>query len=328
MKRRNFISLVGGSVVWPLAARAQQVQATKRIGVLMSVAGDDPEVPANIAAFKHELQKLGWSEGRNVRFDIRFASANPELMRAHAAELVSLAPDAILTASSQATSILRQQTNTIPIVFASAGDALASGLIVSQAHPGGNVTGFTTYEISIGGKLLGLLKEVAPHLTRAALLYNPGGPASLEVLRTIEDLAPSLGVKTFPIPGRDPAGIERDVNEFASAAGGGLLVTSGPGPVSNRNQIVALAARHRLPAIYMARYFVAGGGLLSYGAVQVDQYRRAAGYVDRILRGEKPADLPVQAPTKYELVINLKTTKALGLELPATVLARADEVIE
>jgi putative tryptophan/tyrosine transport system substrate-binding protein len=331
LRRRNFIALLGGAAAAgssPLAAHAQQAEHMRRIGLLISGGQDDPEVPANIGAFKQELQKLGWREGRDVGFDVRFASADPERMRSYAAELATSAPDAILTSSNQATSILGRHTRTIPIVFASAGDALGTGLIANMAHPGGNITGFTNYEISIGGKFLELLKEVAPRLDRAAVLYTPGGPAPLEVLRTIEAVAPSLGMKTFAVPGRDPAEIDRAIEAFSHEANGGVIVLSGPSITNYRNRIFSLAARHRLPAIYPYRFYATEGGLMSYGTSLIDQYRRAAGYVDRILKGEKPADLPVQAPTKYELVINLKTARALGLDMPPTLIARADEVIE
>jgi len=327
--RRKFITLVGGAAAaWPLVARAQQRERMRRIGLLIAGGQDDPEVPANIGAFKQELQKLGWREGHDVRFDIRFASADPERMRSHAAELTNSAPDAILTSSNQATSILGRRTRTIPIVFASAGDALGTGLIGNMAHPGGNITGFTNYEISIGGKYLELLKEVAPRVERVAVLYTPGGPAPLEVLRMVEAVAPSLGVRTFPVPSRDPAEIDQAIDAFSHEADGGVVVLSGPTITNHRKWIFSLAAQHHLPAIYPYRFYATEGGLISYGASLIDQYRRAAGYVDRILKGEKPADLPVQAPTKYELVINLKTAKTLGLEVPPTLLARADEVIE
>jgi putative tryptophan/tyrosine transport system substrate-binding protein len=329
MRRRDFIKvIIGSATAWPLAARAQQRERKRNIGVLLSFAQSDPEVNEDIAAFKHALQELGWTEGTNVRFAMRFAAADPERMQSNAAELVSLAPDVILTSSNMLTSIIGQQTHTIPIVFASAGDVLETGLITNLARPGGNITGFTTYEISMGGKLLELLKEAAPQLSRVAVIYQPGGPAPLEVLRIVETAAPSLGMKISSIPGSDPAEIERRVKVFADAADSGLLVTFGPATVRNRKQIITLAAQYRLPAIYPARYFVAEGGLMSYGASLLDQYRHAATYVDRILRGAKPSDLPVQAPTKYDLVINAKTAKMIGLDVPPSMLARADEVIE
>jgi putative ABC transport system substrate-binding protein len=327
MRRRKFITLLSGMAAMPFAVRAQQRDRIRLVGVLMSGRPDDPEVLETVSVFKQALQKLGWTDSSNVRFDTRFAAADPERIRSYAAELAALAPDVILTSSNQVTSIMGQQTHTVPIVFGSAGDVLGTGLVTSLAHPGGNITGFTTYEIAMGGKLLALLKEAAPRLTRVAVIYTPGGPAALEVLHLLEVAAPSLGLEISRIPGRDPAEVERGIGEFARDGDCGLYVTFGPATARNRKQIIALAARHRLPAIYPVRYFVADGGLMSYGASRVEQFRGAAAYVDRILRGERPGDLPVQAPTKYELVINLKTAKALGVAVPS-LLARADEVIE
>jgi putative ABC transport system substrate-binding protein len=280
-----------------------------------------------MAAFRESLQKLGWSEGRNVRFDYRWAGADPERMRAYAAELVSVMPDVMVSTSNQVTTILGQQTRTIPIVFF-ANDPLETGLITSMAHPGGNMTGFITFEFAISGKWLQLLNEVTPGLARVAGLYTPGGAGSLAMLRTIEDLGPSLGVETTSVPARDPAEIERVIDAFSREANGGLIVLTGPSTTANRELIIALAARHRLPAIYPGRDFVANGGLISYGADQVDLFRQAGSYVNRILRGEKPGDLPVQAPTKFELIVNLKTAKALGLNIPESFLLRADELME
>jgi putative ABC transport system substrate-binding protein len=329
MRRREFIVLLGGAVTaWPLVVtRAQQPDRTLRIGVLVPAVESDPAYQARIAAFRESLQKLGWSEGGNVRFDYRWAGVDPERMRASAAELVSLAPDVLLSVSNQATAILSQQTRTIPIVFV-ANDPVETGLITSMAHPGGNMTGFTPFEVSLGGKWLQLLKEVTPRLARVAVLYTPGGAGSLAMLRTIEEVGPSLGVETTSVPARDPAEIERAIDAFSREANGGLIVLTGPGTNANRELIIALAARHRLPAIYPSRDSVANGGLISYGADQVDQFRQAGSYVDRILKGEKPGDLPVQAATKFELIVNLKTAKALGLNIPESFLLRADELIE
>jgi putative ABC transport system substrate-binding protein len=328
MRRREFIVLLGGAVTaWPLVTRAQQPDRTLRIGVLVPAVESDPAYQARIAAFRESLQKLGWSEGGNVRFDYRWAGVDPERMRAAAAELVSLAPDVLLSVSNQATAILSQQTRTIPIVFV-ANDPVETGLITSMAHPGGNMTGFTPFEVSLGGKWLQLLKEVTPRLARVAVLYTPGGAGSLAMLRTIEEVGPSLGVETTSVPARDPAEIERAIDAFSREANGGLIVLTGPGTNANRELIIALAARHRLPAIYPSRDSVANGGLISYGADQVDQFRQAGSYVDRILKGEKPGDLPVQAATKFELIVNLKTAKALGLNIPESFLLRADELIE
>jgi putative ABC transport system substrate-binding protein len=328
MRRGVFIVLLGGAVTaWPLVTRAQQPDRTLRIGVLVPAVESDPAYQARIAAFRESLQKLGWSEGGNVRFDYRWAGVDPERMRASAAELVSLAPDVLLSVSNQATAILSQQTRTIPIVFV-ANDPVETGLITSMAHPGGNMTGFTPFEVSLGGKWLQLLKEVTPRLARVAVLYTPGGAGSLAMLRTIEEVGPSLGVETTSVPARDPAEIERAIDAFSREANGGLIVLTGPGTNANRELIIALAARHRLPAIYPSRDSVANGGLISYGADQVDQFRQAGSYVDRILKGEKPGDLPVQAATKFELIVNLKTAKALGLNIPESFLLRADELIE
>jgi len=332
MRRRDFVTLLGGagagsSLVWPLAALAQQPDRMRQIGVLMPSVESNPVYQARMAAFRESLQKLGWSEGRNVRFDYRWAGDDPERMRVYAAELVSLAPGVILSSTNQATAILSQQTRTIPIVFL-ANDPLETGLITSMAHPGGNMTGFSTLEVAMGGKWLELLKEAAPRLARVALLFTPGGQASLATLRLIEGLAPSLGVETTSVPARDPAEIERAIDAFSREANGGLIVLPGPGTIANRDLIIALAARHRLPAIYLGRESVASGGLISYGSDQVDQFRQAGSYVDRILKGEKPGELPVQAPIKFEMVVNLKTAKAMGLNIPESLLLRASELIE
>jgi putative ABC transport system substrate-binding protein len=329
LRRRQFITLLGGAAVaWPLAARAQQPERMRRIGVLMALNADDAEGQARIAAFVRGLQQLGWTVGKNVRIDYRLAGIDADTLRKYAAELVALAPDVILVQSSPAIAPLLQATQTVPIVFTLIADPVGAGYVDSLAHPGGNVTGFTVFEYSIGGKWLELLKEIAPRVTRVAVLREAAvaaGPAQFGAAQTV---APSLGMELRPVDTRDAGEIERAITAFARGANSGLLVTGSSSATLHRDLIVALAAQHRLPAVYFNRLFVTAGGLISYGADYVDQFRRASRYVDHILKGEKPANLPVQAPTKYELVINLKTAKALGLEMPATVLARADEVIE
>jgi putative ABC transport system substrate-binding protein len=328
LHRRDFISLIGGAAAaWPLAARAQQGEPMRRIGVLMYLAADDAEGQARLAAFAQALKQLGWSDGRNLRIDTRWANADD--IRKHAAELVALAPDVLLAATGTATvAPLLQATRTVPIVFVSVIDPVGAGFVASLAQPGGNATGFTIYEYSMSGKWLELLKEIAPGVTRAAVLRDPAVASGIGQFGAVQIVAPSLGVEVSPVDVRDADEIERAVAAFARGLNGGLIVTGSALGISHRDLIIALAARHRLPAVYPLRYYVTGGGLISYGPDSIDQFRRAAGYVDRILKGEKPADLPVQAPTKFELVINLKTAKALGLDIPSTVLARADEVIE
>jgi ABC-type uncharacterized transport system substrate-binding protein len=329
MKRREFITLLGGAAAaWPLVARAQQGERMRRIGILLPAAADDSEWQARVGAFLQALALLGWTIGRNVRIDTRWATVNAGEIRRHAAELVALAPNVILALSSAATAPLLEATSIVPIVFAGVADPVAAGYVESLARPGGNATGFTVYEYSIAGKWLQLLKEIAPSVTRAAILRDTGIAVGAGVFGTIQALGPSFGMELRPVNVRDASEIERALTAFAQVPNGGVIVSGGPQQAAHRELIIALVARHRLPAVYNARFFAAAGGLISYGADFLDQSRRAAGYVDRILKGEKPADLPVQAPTKYELVINLKTAKALGLEIPATVLARADEVIE
>jgi len=328
MKRREFITLLGGAAAWPLAARAQQPEKMRRIGVLMPSAADDPEFQARITAFLQELAQLGWLDGRNVRIDTRWGVADADSARKYATELVALAPDVILANSSAAIAPLLQATRTVPIIFTSVADPVGAGYVDSLARPGGNATGFLVWEYSIAAKWLELLKEIAPRVTRAVVLRESAiaaGPAQFGV---IQAAAAALGVELRPVDTRDAGEIERAITAFAQSANGGLIVTGSPAAIFHRRLIVALAARHRLPAVYFQRPFVADGGLISYGSDPIDQYRRAAGYVDRILKGEKPADLPVQQSTKFDLVINLKTAKALGLEIPSSVLARADEVIE
>jgi putative ABC transport system substrate-binding protein len=329
MKRREFITLLGGAAaVWPLAARAQQPEKMRRIGVLMYLAADDAEGQARLAAFAQALKQLGWSDGRNLRIDTHWATAE-DILRRHAAELVALAPDVLVAGTGTATvAPLLQATRTVPIVFVITIDPVGAGFVASLARPGGNATGFMAYEYSMGGKWLELLKEIAPGVTRAAVLRDPAVASGIGQFGAVQTVAPSLGVELSPVDVRDAGEIERAVAAFASGPNGGLIVTASSLGIVHRQTIIALAARHKLPAVYFNRAYVTAGGLISYAPDVIDEYRRAAGYVDRILRGEKPADLPVQAPTKYELIVNLKTAKALGLTVPDTVLARADEVIE
>jgi len=329
IKRREFVTLLGGAAAaWPMAARAQQPGGRRRLGVLMATAADDPESRKRLFALLQSLQQLGWVEGRNLRVDIRWAAGNTDDTRKCAAELTALAPDIILAAGSLALGPLLQATRTIPIVFTHVPDPVGAGFVDSLARPGGNATGFMELEYSMGGKWLELLKQIAPSVTRAAVLRDPSQGSGTNQFAAIQAVAPSLRVEVTPVGLRDTDEIERAVSTFARSPNGGLIVTAGAATVLHSNLIITLAARHKLPAVYNERSFVAAGGLVSYGPDFVDQYRRAAGYVDRILKGEKPADLPVQAPTKYELVMNLKTAKALGLDIPPMLLARADEVIE
>jgi len=329
MKRREFITLLGGAAtMWPLAARAQQAQRMRRIGVLMGLAATDAEGQARFAAFLQGLQEFGWAIGRNVIIDIRWSTGNNTDFRKYAMELVALGPEVILAYSSDVVAPLLQVTRTVPIVFAVVVDPVGAGYVDSLARPGGNITGFTVFEYSMSGKWLQLLKEIAPGVTRVAVLRDPSiasGPAEFAV---IQAAAPSLGVELRPVDVRDEGEIERALALFAQSPNGGLIVTGSPQAISHRDLIIASAARHRLPAVYFVRVWAAAGGLISYGPDVFDQLRRAAGYVDRILKGDKPADMPVQAPTKYELVINLKTAKALGLNVPLGLQQRADEVIE
>jgi ABC-type uncharacterized transport system substrate-binding protein len=326
MKRREFIMLLGGVAASPLAARAQQ-ERMRRVGVLTYWTADDAEGQARLAAFAQALKQLGWSEGRNLGIDTRWATAND--IHRHAAELVALAPDVLVAATGTATvAALRQATRTVPIVFVTVIDPVGAGFVATLARPGGNATGFTNYEYGMSGKWLELLKEIAPRVTRAAVLRDPAVASGIGQFGAVQAVAPSLGVELSPVDVRDADEIERAVTQFARGSNGGLIVTGSAAAIVHRELIAMLAARHRLPAVYPARFSVTAGGLIPYGPDLLDQFRRAAGYVDRILKGEKPADLPVQAPTKYELVVNLKTAKALGLDIPTSVLARADEVIE
>jgi ABC-type uncharacterized transport system substrate-binding protein len=330
VKRRKFITLIGAAAAgWPLAARAQQPERVRRIGMLTAgIDPGDPDLQANMAAFLQGLQQLGWTEGRNVRIDYRWGLGNAENIRKYAAELAALAPDAIFASGNAAMPSLLQATRTVPIVFVNVADPVGSGFVDSLARPGGNATGFVQFEYNLSGKWLELLKEIAPRVTRAAVLRDPAIVSGIGQFAVIQSVAPSVGVEVSPVNVRDAGEIERAVTAFARASNGGLIVTTSALTVVHRDLIITLAARYKLPAVYYRRYFVTSGGLISYGYDIVEQFRRAAGYVDRILKGEKPADLPVQTPTKYELVINLKTAKALGLTVPPTLVARADEVIE
>jgi putative ABC transport system substrate-binding protein len=329
VKRREFITLLGGAAAtWPLAARAQQGERLRRIGVLMITAADDPEGQARISAFLQGLHQLGWTDGRNVRLDYRWTAANADEIRKYATELVALAPDVILATGASTMGPLLQATRAVPIVFAYVADPVGAGFVDSLARPGGNATGFISFEYGISGKWLELLKQIAPGVTRAAIIRDPAISAGIGMFGAIQSVASSFGVEASAVNVRDAGEIERAVAAFAREPNSGLIVTGSALAAVHRDLIATLAARHKLPAVYPNRLFATAGGLISYGADFIDQYRRAAGYVDRILKGEKPADLPVQAPTKYELVINLKTAKALNLEVPPTLLARADEVIE
>jgi ABC-type uncharacterized transport system substrate-binding protein len=329
MKRRAFITLLGGAAAaWPLTTHAQQGERMRRIGVLMPRAANDPESLARIAAFQQGLQQWGWTEGRNVRIDTQWAGGSAEAIRKHSAELAALAPDIILAHGGATVGPLLTATSAVPIVFVSVTDPVGAGFVDNLARPGGNATGFILFEYTLSGKWLELLKQIAPGVTRAAVLRDAALGAGPGQFGVIQAVAPSLGVEVSPVNVRDAGEIERTVAAFARSSNGGLIVTGSALTAVHRDLIVTLADRHKLPAVYFERRFVTEGGLISYGPDVVDQYRRAAGYVDRILKGEKPADLPVQAPTKYELVLNLKTAKALGLDVPPMLLARADEVIE
>jgi putative tryptophan/tyrosine transport system substrate-binding protein len=324
--RRDFVTLLGGAAAWPLTARAQE--RVKRVGVLLPGSADNPEYQARLAAFHQGLAVLGWTIGRNVHIETRWATSNAAALRKHAAELAALAPDVILANGSAAVAPLLEATRTVPIVFVIVPDPVGGGFVDSLARPGGNATGFTLYEYGISAKWLELLKEIAPGVRQVAVLRDAGLSVGAGQFGAMQSVAPSFGVELRPIDVRDAPEIERAITAFARSANGGLVVTGSALAVTHRETIAALAARHKLPAVYSGRFYVTVGGLLSYGPDFLDQFRQAAGYVDRILKGEKPADLPVQAPTKYELVLNLKTAKALGLDVPASVLARADEVIE
>ena len=329
LKRREFISFLGGAAAsWPVGARAQQQERMRRAGVLSYLAADDAEGQARLAAFAQALKQLGWSEGRNLQIESKWATTADDIRR-HAAELVALAPDVLLAATGTPTAAaLQQATRTVPIVFTIVVDPVGAGFVASLAKPGGNTTGFMAYEYSMSGKWLELLKQIAPRLTRAAVLRDPAAASGTGQFGAVQIVAPSFGVELIPVDVRDAGEIERAVAAFASGSDGGLIVTASAGGTAHRELIATVAARHKLPAVYPSRHYITAGGLISYGPDLLDQFRRAASYVDRILRGEKPADIPAQAPTKYELVLNLKTARALGLDVPATLLARANEVIE
>jgi putative ABC transport system substrate-binding protein len=327
--RRHFITLLGGAAAaWPIAARAQQPARVRMIGVLMNLTADDPVSHLRLAAFAQGLQESGWAIGRNVGIEYRFGAGDNELYRKYAAELVGLAPDVIMTVGGTSAGALQQASRSVPIVFVETADPVSRGLVASLARPGGNTTGFTQFEFSLSGKWLELLKQIAPGVTRAAVVRDPTQFSGVGEMAATQTAAVSFGVELTPIDARNADEIERAVTAFASSPSGGLIVVSSARALILRDVIIMLAARYRLPAIYPFRYFVSGGGLMSYGPDDLDPFRRAAGYVDRILKGEKPADLPVQQATKVELVINLKTAKALGITVPTALLARADEVIE
>jgi putative ABC transport system substrate-binding protein len=328
--RRKFLATLGGAAAaWPLAARAQQGERMRRVGVLVAYAEDDLETKLRLAAFRQGLERLGWSEGSNVRIDYRYSpAATADQAQVLANELVTLQPDVILTHSTPITAALQRESRAIPIVFVTVSDPIGSGFIASLARPGGNLTGLTLFEASISGKWLAMLKEIAPHLARAAFVINPKTSSFGHYQREAEAMATSLAIELVPSPVENGADIERTIKSFAREPNGGLVFAPSTTITVHRDLIIALAARHRLPAVYAWRYFVAAGGLMSYGIDPVDEFRQAASYVDRILRGAKPADLPVQVPTRYETVINLKTAKALGLTVPPGLLVAADEVIE
>lgn len=328
MRRRKFIALIGSAATWPVVALGQQGQLLRRIGLLTNLSESDSEGRARDEAFITELRQLGWAEGVNLQIDRRFTDGDAGLARQYAQELVVLAPEVILTTGSAGLVPLLQLTRTIPIVFTIVPDPVGAGFVDSLARPGGNATGFVQFEFGLTAKWLELLKEVAPDVTRVAVLREPGITAAIAQFAALQAVAPSLRVELVPLNFRDQADIERTVASFVRSPNDGMIVTSGPLAAVHRKTIIATAARHKLPAVYVSRFTALDGGLISYGPNFVDQYRRAASYVDRILKGEKPADLPVQAPTKYELVINLRTAKALGINLPPTLVARADEVIE
>src|SRR5215471_10286835 len=327
MKRRAFIWLLGGAATWPLTTGAQQGERVRRIGALMSVAADDPEAPARVGAFSQGLAELGWTIGRNVRIDYRWYAGDADMARKYAVELVALAPDVVLAAGTQGVTAIQQVNRPVPVVFVGVADPVGAGFVNNLARPGGNATGFMLYEYSLSGKWLELLKQTAPYVAQVAVLRDQSSASGIAQFSAIQALAPLVGVQVSPVNARNTNEVENGVATFARTPNGGLIVTGIPS-VIHRHLIIKLAAQYKLPAIYAYRSNAGDGGLISYGPDRLDQHRRAAGYIDRILKGEKPADLPVQAPTKYELVINLKTAKALGLTVPDSLLASADEVIE
>jgi len=329
VKRREFITLLGGAAAWPFAARAEQAERMRRIGVLMAATADDPEYQPRMRAFQQGLALLGWTEGRNVRVDTRWAGTNADDIRKHAVELAALAPDAVVAGSGTTTvAPLLQATRTVPIVFVVVIDPVGAGFVANLARPGGNATGFLMFEYGQSGKWLEVLKQTAPEVKRVAVLRDPTIASGIGQLGAIQSAAPSLGMEAIPVNVRDGGEIERNIAALAHSSNGGVVVTGSLEASRHRDLIITLAARHRLPAVYPFRFFVMAGGLMFYGANNIDQWRQAASYVDRIFWGAQPTDLPIQLPTKYELVINLKTAKALGLEIPPMLLARADEVIE
>jgi putative ABC transport system substrate-binding protein len=328
MRRREFITLLGTAAAWPLGAHAQQGERVRRIGVLNPASADDPVWQARMGAFQQELALLGWNIGRNVRIDIRWATTDAVAIRKQTDELIALSPDVILAAGDSTVPLLLQATRTVPIVFPVSTDPVGAGYVDSLARPGGNATGFMIFEFAVSGKFLELLKEIAPNVTRAAAIRDATIPSGMAQFGAIQAVAPSLQIEVIPVNMRDAGEIEQSVKTFAHSPNGGLVVAASATSIRYRDLIIALAAQYKLPAVYWERFYVTGGGLISFGPDLMDNYRHAAGYVDRILKGEKPADLPVQAPTKYETVINLKTAKALGLTFPPAVLARADDVIE
>ena len=326
MRRRTFIAALGAAA-WPLAARAQQPERVRHIGILDILGSDDPEAQERTKVFEQTLQQLGWTVGRNLKIETRQVGSDADRLRRYAAELVALAPDVIVSVGGLPVAPLQQATRTIPIVFVNAPDPVGAGFVQSMAHPGGNITGFLNFEYSMSGKWAELLKQIAPNVTRALVVRDPTSAAGIGQFAAVRSVAQSLGVELTPLNVRDTDEMERNVAAFAGSGNGGMIVTAG-GSGARRGLIISLAARHKLPSVYPYRYYAVDGGLITYGPNTRDPFRRAAGYVDRILKGEEPADMPVQAPTKYELVINLKTAKALGLEVPQSLLARADEVIE
>jgi len=329
VKRREFITLLGGTAAaWPAAARAQQGERNRRVAVFTALAPDDPENQSRIAAFQQEMQRLGWTEGQNLRITYHSVGSDAEHVRKEAAELVTLAPDVILANGGTTMVPLHQLNRSVAVVFVNVPDPVGAGFVASLARPGGNATGFTVYEYGISGKWLELLKQVAPGVARVAVLRDPANPSGMGQWGVIQAVSPSFGVELRPVDNRNADEIERGITTFAQEPNGGMIVVANAFSVVHRDLIIRLAARHRLPAVYPYRFFCIGGGLIAYGVDDIDQYRRAAGYVDRVLRGARPADLPVQGSSKYQLTVNLAAAKALGLEIPPTLLARADEVIE